>query len=263
MRLTLLAAFAVVVAVFALFGAWFARRPHLPAAERGRRIAEREGCFTCHGPAGTKGAANPGRKDKTVPTFAGDLMMYAKHADDVRAWILDGGTPAKRASRSWQQERDAGAVRMPAFRGVLSGREVSDLTAYVMAVSESPEPEDSLALAGRDRAGALGCTGCHGHGGRLASRNPGSFKGYVPSWDGDDFPELVRDEREFGEWVRHGVSKRFRDNPAASFFLKRARLHMPAYDRHLVKGDLDALWAYVSWLRSPASRPDSAAVTAF
>lgn len=258
--------FAIVLVFIVLagaFGVWAAIRPQLPPAERGRRVAEAQGCFTCHGAAGVKGAANPGRTDKSVPTFAGDLMMYADDANDVRAWILDGGTPAKRASRTWQQQREAGTLRMPSFRDRLSTAEVSDLVAYVMAVSSSPEPRDSLALAGRDRAHALGCTGCHGFGGRLAPRNPGSFKGYIPSWDGDDFGELVHDEQEFGQWVRHGVSERFRRNPAAAFFLKRAGVHMPAFDKHLAAGDLPALWAYVRWLRTPAARPDSAAVTSF
>ena len=253
----------VLVLLAGALGVLFIRRPNLPAAERGRRIAEVEGCFTCHGPAGTKGTPNPGRTDKTVPTFAGDLMMYADDASDVRAWILDGGTARKRASRAWQEQREAGVLRMPAFRRKLSAAQVSDLVAYVMAVSDSPEPRDSLALAGRDRAKALGCTGCHGYGGRLALRNPGSLKGYIPSWDGEDFAELVQGEPEFGQWVRHGVSERFRANPAAAFFLKRARLHMPAFEKHLAEGDLAALWAYVRWLRQPGSRPDSASVTSF
>ena len=254
----------VILALVAVaMGFAFVTRPHLPAAERGRRLAEREGCFTCHGAGGTKGAANPGRTDKSVPTFRGDLMMYADDAADVRAWILDGGTAAKRASKSWQEARAAGALRMPAFRGSLGPRQIDDLVAYVMAVSDSPEPADSLALAGRERARALGCDGCHGLAGRLAPNNPGSFKGYIPSWDGGDFAELVANEQEFGEWVRHGVSDRFKANPAARYFLDRSRLRMPAYEKHLAEGDVAALWAWVQWLRSPAARPDSAAVTSF
>jgi mono/diheme cytochrome c family protein len=242
--------------------AWL-RRPQLSPAERGRRLAEAQGCFACHGAAGTKGTPNPGRTEKTVPTFAGDLMMFADDADNVREWILNGVTAKKRESRTWQEQRAAGVLRMPAFRGKLSDRQVSDLVAYVMVVSDSPEPEDSLALAGRGRAKALGCTGCHGFGGRLSLPNPGSMKGYVPSWDGADFPELVSGEPEFRQWVEHGVSDRFKSNPAAMFFLKRAHLHMPAFERHLADGDLAALWAYVRWLRSPAARPDSASVTSF
>lgn len=254
----------VLLAVFIAMAAYlYVSRPQLPPAERGRRLAEAHGCFTCHGPAGLKGVANPGRKDRTVPTFGGDLMMYASDAAEVREWILEGSTAGKRTSATWRAERDAGALHMPAFKGHLLEREVRDLVAYVMAASSSPEPEDSLALAGLERMNALGCNGCHGMGGRLAPPNPGSLKGYVPSWDGADFGELVSSEREFGEWVNDGVSARFAANPAARWFLTRASLHMPAYERHLAEGDLQALWAYVQWLRSPAARPDSAEVTAF
>ncbi len=241
----------------------FIVRPMLPPAERGRRLAEAQGCFTCHGPAGLKGVANPGRNDKTVPTFGGDLMMYANDATDVREWILEGGTAKKRASTSWQADRDSGALRMPAFKGKLLEREVRDLVAYVMAASSSPEPSDSLALAGLERVRALGCTGCHGLAGRLAPPNPGSLKGYVPSWDGPDFAELVQGEGEFHEWVQDGTSKRFAANPIARAFLARGTLHMPHYRRHLADGDLAAMWAYIQWLRSPDARPDSAAVTSF
>jgi mono/diheme cytochrome c family protein len=224
-------------------------RPNLPAAERGRRIAERWGCFTCHGPGGVRGVANHGRVDKTVPGFEGDVMMYAKNDDDIREWIRDGVPKRRAESRTWRDQRDKGALRMPRFGRVLSSGQIDDLVAFVNASAGNPEPEDSLASAGLDRAHALGCTGCHGPGGRLAGRNPGSLKGYVPSWDGRDFPELVRGRTEFHEWVDAGVSQRFRGNPVAMYLLKRAALHMPAYHDHLAPGDEDALWAYVEWLR--------------
>jgi len=121
------------LAVLGVLGVLWLRRPNLPAAERGRRLAETNGCFACHGAAGTKGTANPGRTDKTVPTFAGDLMMYADDARDVRAWIVDGVTPKKKASKTWQDQRAAGALRMPAFRGKLNASQVSDLVAYIRA----------------------------------------------------------------------------------------------------------------------------------
>ena len=53
-------------------------RPDVPAAERGRELAARIGCFGCHGPDGTHGTPNPGRTDRTVPGFGSDVMMYAK-----------------------------------------------------------------------------------------------------------------------------------------------------------------------------------------
>lgn len=259
-RIALVALFVVLASSLA----WTAMtRPELPPAERGRRLAEQHGCNGCHGANGAEGAMNPGRSDRTVPGYTGDLMMYASDAGDVRAWILDGAPARKRASEQWRRQRDAGALVMPAYRGRLSEREVDDLAAYVMAVNGSPAPTDPLARLGLERAGALGCTGCHGAGGRFARPNPGSYKGVVPSWDGRDFAELVHGEAEFREWVDRGVSARFEANPIARAFLTRATLRMPAYERHLQPGDHEALWAYVQWLRSAAAAPDSAAVEGY
>jgi mono/diheme cytochrome c family protein len=225
--------------------------------ERGRRLAEATGCFGCHGPEGTHGTANPGRADRTVPGYDGSLMMYASNAAEVRDWIEDGVTPAKAQSETWKRERDKGALRMPAFGSRLSKTQIDDLVAFVMAAAGEPTPEDSLAQAGLDRAAVLGCVGCHGSGGRYARRNPGSLKGYVPPWDGADFTDLVRDKGEFREWVEGGVSQRFKTNSIAQFFLKRAVLRMPAFRGKLDPGDVDALWAYVTWLRTP-KRPAAA-----
>ena len=226
-------------------------RPQLPAAERGRRLAERTGCFACHGPEGLRGAANPGRNDRKVPTYEGDLMMFARSTEEVRQWIRDGVTQKRAASRTWREQRDRGALQMPAFKARLSDRQIDDLLTFVTTVAEDSLPEDSLAARGLERAAVLGCVGCHGPGGRFARPNPGSLKGYVPSWDGADFPELVTDRSEFGEWVERGVSRRFERNPIARYFLDRAVLRMPAYRTHLAAGDIDALWAYVQWLRMP------------
>ncbi|HYJ33152.1 MAG TPA: c-type cytochrome [Candidatus Binatia bacterium] len=230
-------------------------RPHLPAAERGRRLAESMGCFGCHGPGGTRGAMNPGRTDKTVPNFEGDVMMFASGAAEIHEWIHDGVTARRQQSATWRAQRESGILKMPAFRGNVSEDRIADLVAYVMAMSGSPSPEDSIAARGLERADSLGCTGCHGAGGRLARANPGSLKGYVPSWDGADFPDLVRSRDEFKDWVEDGVSDRFEHDALAQFFLRRAVLKMPAFEKHLQPGDVDALWAYVQWLRSAEGSP--------
>ena len=224
--------------------------PPLTPVERGRRLAERTGCFACHGPEGRGGVANPGRTDRTVPGFSDDLMMYAKDRDAVREWIEDGVTAAKAKSVTWREQRERGALRMPGFEHRLTSRQIEDLVAFVEASAGDPEPADSLALLGLHRARALGCVGCHGAGGRLERPNPGSFRGYVPSWDSPEFAELVKSRTEFGEWVERGISRRFEANAGARFFLGRAALKMPAFQRHLQPGDRDALRAYVEWLRS-------------
>ena len=245
-----LLAIGFVLAVVGGLAAFILLWPRLPAAERGRRLAERTGCFACHGPGGIRGTANSGRTDRSVPNFEGDVMMYAKTPEEIHEWIHEGVTAKRARSETWRKQRDQGALKMPAFKGRMSEAQMEDLVAFVMASSGMPAPEDSLAARGLERAEALGCVGCHGPGGRLAGRNPGSLKGYIPSWDGADFPELVRDRAEFDEWVERGVGRRFEENPLARFFLERAVIAMPAYRRHLEPGDLDVLWAYVQWLRS-------------
>ena len=245
MSATALLAIAAVLGVFLVF------RPRLPAAERGRRLAERTGCFACHGPEGLRGAANPGRTDATVPNFEGDVVMFAHGPDDLREWIRDGVTAKRAESRTWREQRDKGALKMPAFKARLSESQIEDLVAFVIAESGAPGPENSLATRGIERAQSLGCVGCHGAGGRFARPNPGSLKGYIPSWDGADFSELVADRAEFDQWVEDGVSQRFNRDPLASYFLNRAVLKMPAFLSHLEPGDLDALWAYIQWLRLP------------
>lgn len=240
------------VAAVLVWAIWL--RPRLPAAERGRRLAERTGCFACHGAEGARGTGNPGRKDRTVPTWESDLMMFADNEQEAREWIRDG-VPAERSkSRSWRAQRDSGALRMPAFGRRLSSGQIDDLVACVRAIAGEPAPEELGAQRGLARAEALGSTGCHGAAGRFARPNPGSLKGYVPSWDGEDFAELVRDRGEFDQWVSDGVSRRFATNPLARFFLHRARLRMPAYRRFAGPRELDTLWAYVSWLRRPEAR---------
>lgn len=239
----------LVVMGAALIGRYAVLRPKLTAVERGRRLAEANGCFACHGPEGTRGIANPGRHDRTVPSYAA-TMMYAKSPQEVREWVRDGVSASRSKSETWRTQRDAGALRMPAFGRRLNTRQIDDLVAFVMAMSGEEAPEDSLALAGRDRANELGCVGCHGEGGRFARPNPGSLKGYVPPWDGADFGELVSGRAEFDEWVERGVSRKLDSNPLARYFLRRAALRMPAYRKHLRSGDLDALWAYVRWLRT-------------
>ncbi len=93
-------------------------------------------------------------------------------------------------------------------------------------------------------------------------RNPGAFIGSVASWVGPDFPHLVADRAEFGEWVLDGRSRRLEASRPASFFLERANLFMPAFRGHLGAAEVDALWAYVQWLRGRWGRGGAAGAAA-
>jgi mono/diheme cytochrome c family protein len=212
--------------------------------ERGRDVAVRMGCFGCHGPGGVAGIPNPGAKGGEVPSWSGGTwMMYNDSEGDVRAWIVDGHPPGR--------QPDAKALlAMPAYKGRLSMGETDDLVAYVLAASHFGNLEDEKVSAGRDAAARLGCFGCHGPEGRGLVWDPGSLKGYVPTWDGADFAELVHDDGELREWVRNGAPERLRKNPAARHFLDGEVIHMPAFGPRVTDADLDALVAYVHWVRT-------------
>jgi mono/diheme cytochrome c family protein len=211
---------------------------------RGRAVAERMGCFGCHGPGGERPIPNPGASGGEVPRWGGGVsMMYSQDEADVRAWIRDGhpeGHPP-----------DEGAlIRMPAFGDRLTDAELGDLAAYVLAVSQFGWPEDKRVAAGREVAVRFGCFGCHGPEGRGLVANPGSLTGYVPPWDGDDYPELVRGDSELAQWVRNGISDRFRANPAARHLLRAQAIPMPAYGDRISDEELEALGAYIQWVRA-------------
>ena len=212
--------------------------------QRGRLIAERMGCFGCHGPGGGQPIANEGAKDGEVPGWTGGTwMMWNRDEDDIRSWILRG--------RTNRRGPDVGAlIPMPPYAGRLTPKETDDLVAYVLTVSHFGRIADEPAAAGHEVAYRLGCFGCHGDEGRGLVMNPGSFKGYIPPWDGADFVELVRDDAELGQWVRDGICERLHANPVARRILESQTIAMPAYRGLVSDDDVKAIAAYVAWVRA-------------
>lgn len=222
---------------------WQENAADTPVA-RGRRIAEAMGCFGCHGPGGVRPIANPGSRTGEVPDWSGGTwMMWNETETDVRGWIEFGHPPGR--------DPDPGALlKMPAYGSWLTADEMADVTAYVLAVAQFGSPSEARIAEGREIANRLGCFGCHGPEGRGGVPNPGSFKGYVPGWDGGDFDDLVRSDREFREWVEDGISERLRANPIAREILTRQAIRMPAYRELLAAGEIEVLWEYVCWMRA-------------
>jgi adenylate kinase family enzyme len=77
-----------------------------------------------------------------------------------------------------------------------------------------------------------------------------SFKGYIPPWDGEDFPDLARDDAEIAEWILDGRPRRLQQSRIARFYLDRAPIQMPAYRGHLEPAEVDRLVDYVHWVRA-------------
>jgi mono/diheme cytochrome c family protein len=232
------------------YGARQWRGKNVSRVQRGYEVAYRNGCFSCHGPGGIKGMANPGHAEEEVPPWSGGLMtMYAFNEGELREWILDGLPARIRNDPEQMKLRAKAVVEMPAWRGIINERDLDDLVAYVKAVGDFEKPQDEKADEGRKVAERLGCFNCHGPQGRGSTPNARAFKGYIPSWDGPDFPELARDDGEIREWVLDGVSKRMSNNPGARFFLERQPIKMPAYRGNIKDEEIGRIIDYIHWLR--------------
>lgn len=245
----------VVAGLAALSGAaglsWW-RSHNVGPVQRGARLAAERGCLGCHGPAGRLADPDGTLGIGSVPSFEhDDVTGYAKSEGEIREWILDGKPRRLREARGDEPEP---LLAMPAWRGRLSPVEVDQLVAYVKAVSDFDPVPDAVA-EGRDAAARLGCFACHGSQGRFDTPNPGSLKGYVPAWSGDDFPELARDDGEIREWIRDGSPKRLRDNPVAAFFMRRQAIRMPAYGDRVSEDEGRRITAYIAWLRGSRGSP--------
>jgi len=249
-KLTWMAVIAVLLAGLGYAGWSYWRTKNVSPVQRGWKVADEAGCFTCHGPGGIKGAPDPGYGMDDVPTFsAGVMRMYAESEAEIREWILDGIPRRIKNNPEEMKARTGAAVLMPAWRDVLSAGQVDDLVAFVKATAELDKPPDGPASEGREVAMKRGCFGCHGPQGRGSMPNLRGFKGYIPAWDGADFPELAKDDAEIREWILDGVSKRFAASRGARFFLERQPIKMPAYRAHLSETEVDRLVDFIHWVR--------------
>jgi mono/diheme cytochrome c family protein len=226
-----------------------------PAA-RGHRLAVELGCFACHGPDGGGGTKNPGSQEGEVPAFTEQTqMMYVKTTDDLRDYVLDGAPKRRREDPDYVARMEAAALRMPAYRGYVSARQVEDLVAYLRSTSGQILPEgEAAATRGAELAGEYHCFRCHGPLAAGAAPNPGSFKGYIPGFWGDDYDELVRSDEELHQWIADGSIPRITEHPIGGWFFRRQAVKMPAYGRFLKPEDIDAIEAYVKWIRVGAWR---------
>ena len=218
---------------------------------RGRRLAAREGCLACHQPLGDE-IPDPGSRWGTVPRFGGgNAFMYVGGREEIAEFIRFGAKRSSLADPEVRARLEKQPIRMPAFGDRLGDGEVSDLVAWVAAMEGVDLPGDETAQAGRELARKQGCLSCHGVEGAGGAANPGALGGVIPGFAGRNFPDLVRDEREFREWVRTGTLRRLAANPVVRWAWRRQRVQMPAYraDR-LSDEELGQLWEWVRALRS-------------
>ncbi len=240
----------LVMAVGVAFAIRRVREPESTPALRGQAIARKLGCFSCHGVEGGGGVADPGARSGLVPGWDGPTVAtYARNEAEVLEWILDA-----KPVRLKDVDINAGRkplLPMPAYRNKLSQQELADLMVYFRAVSAFDTNIPALAYEGRHEAARLGCFACHGPGGVGEHPNPGSFKGHIPAWDGEEYAEIVRDDGELREWIMNGYPKRLGDNPAARHFLQSQIVQMPPYRSVIADDQLAKIMGYIQWRRTP------------
>ena len=218
----------------------------------GMHIAEKQGCFHCHGYWGQGHVPNPGAKG--IPAFQDfTFMMSIADEYELREWILDGAPKELREKPEYEEQKAHRAVVMPAYRGRLKERELELLITFYHGISGTVFPKSGQAEQGYKVAASMGCFGCHGIGGRFDLPNPGSFVGRIPSWHSEDFADLARSEDEIREWILDGNTARLANHPIASWFTKRQMVQMPAYRDIISEEDLAAILAYIRWLRDPGA----------
>ncbi|HIF63116.1 MAG TPA: hypothetical protein EYG16_11365 [Deltaproteobacteria bacterium] len=245
--------------------------PHEDVAQAGAGVALRMGCPACHGAAGGGGFDNPGSENGVVPALSGgEMMMWADEPEHLREWILYGrrldDESLNDRSGFTAGQGSARAVVMPAYEPFLASGELEQLVAWLGAISglqfpdapaSAPDEEkqrtarvaDGLELAHR-----LGCFSCHGPMGTGGVQNPGSLKGYVPGFFGEDYAELVADNEELREWISDAAVSRLLDNPLARRVLESQALKMPSYGDFLEDEEIDSLVELVAWLASDGWR---------
>jgi mono/diheme cytochrome c family protein len=224
----------------------------------GRELAADMGCFTCHGPLGVGGVANPGSPLDTVPGFQEQTpMMFVHNDQEIREYILDGAPAGKLQRESYRNEMEGQAIRMPAYREYLQPADVDALVAYIRATSGLLLPDGPELARGEELMRKTGCFACHGEMGSGGMANPGSFKGYIPGFIGPDFAELVESDDELREWIRAGTLQRLARHPIASRFLDAQRIKMPAYQDYLSDWEIEAIVKYIRWLAAGSWRTQS------
>jgi mono/diheme cytochrome c family protein len=171
--------------------------PSDPHVLEGRRVAEANGCFACHGADGRAAIPNPGSFKGVIPAWnSADYPKLVKDQDELREWIRDGVIQRFERNPLATYFLDRQAISMPAYGELLSESELDSLVAYVEWCSEpdegatpfrrrpapAVEPVDVVAR-GEGLYRSTGCAACHGPGGRGGVPNALAPGGFVPALD--------------------------------------------------------------------------------
>ncbi|GAB4251649.1 MAG: hypothetical protein Kow00109_27330 [Acidobacteriota bacterium] len=239
----LLALAAAGILVVSLFSAELF--PEYSPAHRGMLVARDAGCGGCHGELGGTTVRVP---DPALQTRIPDLLHERMAPEEIAEWIRDGISRREAEEHAGRPPRPR-ILQMPAYGERLSEEEIADVVAYVALLQYAAAARrHGAGDAGEELARHWGCYACHGELGQGGAGNPGSLKGYIPGFFGNDFRALTRngDRDDLRQWIRHGRSEFIWNQGFAGFypfrfFDARQVIRMPAYEDRLTDAEVEAL----------------------
>ncbi|HSR49250.1 MAG TPA: c-type cytochrome [Acidobacteriota bacterium] len=236
--------------------------PESSPAQRGARLMETAGCWSCH--SAESGAFNPDRgKHPAEYSTVHSLFRERLSLAEMRQWIAQGLSEARANSQAYMASREREALKMPAYKNHLSVAEIDEIIAYLALEQYRHDVKQSLRQGdahdlprGELLAHRMACYSCHGVLGQGGTGNLDSLKSYIPGFFGSDFDALTAGERsQVLEWIRDGASQAFLDQSFLGFhpgryFRDSQAIGMPAYKDYLSEQDLEELADHVLELRS-------------
>jgi len=233
--------------------------PETSPSEKGAMVAAEAGCFSCHGGRSAQPSLNPASTSEVASFTRVPSMFEERHSIEVlHEWIEDGISLEKAGSDAYLEASSTKLLKMPSFKDHLSPAEIDDLAAYLSLQQYSVSARSNpTSVPGEDLARRFACFTCHGELGQGGVMNPGSLKGYIPGFFGQDFRALTQngDLQDVMEWIENGASNSFLNQGflgfyPGRFFAERQAIKMPAYKEVLQRNEIETLALFVLTLLS-------------
>jgi mono/diheme cytochrome c family protein len=179
------------VAYFFAASSW--HQPVPEDAARGKKVAEKNGCFGCHGPNGQGGFLNPGSFKGYIPPWdSPDYHELVENDNELHSWISNGMVERFEKNPAARFFFSRMAIKMPSFKEVILTNDFEDLTAYVRWMSDKKRISKtdwveknaptrmSRVEYGRWLYKQSGCVSCHGPDGKGGVPNHNYVSKTVP-----------------------------------------------------------------------------------
>jgi cytochrome c553 len=109
------------------------------AAHEGFLVAQKTGCFGCHGASGRGVRSNPRSLAGYIPAWEGPVYGdLVKDDKELEEWIREGGTARMKKNKFANYFIQRQVIAMPPYDGVLSDEEIASVIAYIKWLRAQP-----------------------------------------------------------------------------------------------------------------------------